>query len=348
MKGKWIQLLTHLIGCAVFLSLPILFSPDITDPTVMVTIPPFQRDFIGYVILVLFFYLNYYTLIPKFYFQKKYAVFGALTLLSFLIVSLVPNLVISDSGFLHYKQSNCQEANPDFSSPPIQFVFFHFFGHHFFEFLIVFTLSLMLKISSRLKLAEKEKVNAELSYLKAQINPHFLFNTLNSIYSLAIEKSDYTATAVVKLSSMMRYVITDASHKFVPLEKEISYISDYIELQKLRIDKTIKLSYEVTGNVTDKRVAPLVLISFIENAFKYGVNAEENSEIKINIDITKSYLHLRVFNKKVKIHQIYEGNSGVGIENTKNRLQLLYPGSHKLTIKDTKEEFSILLSLHLI
>ena len=131
----------------------------------------------------------------------------------------------------------------------------------------------MLKINSRLKLAEKEKVNAELSYLKAQINPHFLFNTLNSIYSLAIEKSDYTATAVVKLSSMMRYVITDASHKFVPLEKEINYISNYIELQKLRIDSSIKLMYTVTGDISDKKIAPLVLISFIENAFKYGVNA---------------------------------------------------------------------------
>src|ERR1700748_3501739 len=188
----------------------------------------------------------------------------------------------------------------------------------------------MLKISNRLKLAEREKVNAELSYLKAQINPHFLFNTLNSIYSLAIEKSDYTATAVVKLSGMMRYVITDASHKFVSLEKEINYISDYIELQKIRLDDSIKLSYSVSGDPADKIVAPLVLISFIENAFKYGVNAEENSEIKIHIDSTKGYVHLRVFNKKVKIQQVNTHTSGLGIENTINRLQLLYPGRHKL------------------
>ena len=348
MKGKGIQVLMHFIGCVVFLSLPILFSPDLTNPFGMYKIPPFQRDFIGYVILVLFFYLNYYTLIPKFYFQKKHAVFAALTLLCFLIVSIIPNLLITDADFTYNPQNNCTEGNPYFLPPFGQPLFLRFFGHHFFEFLIVFTLSLMLKISSRLKLAEKEKVNAELSYLKAQINPHFLFNTLNSIYSLAIEKSDYTATAVVKLSGMMRYVITDASHKFVPLEKEINYISDYIELQKLRIDQAIKLTYAVTGDVADKKIAPLVLISFIENAFKYGVNAEENSEIKIDIDITKSYLHLRVFNKKVSIHQLNQSKSGLGIENTKNRLQLLYPGSHKLNIKDTKNEFSILLSLHLI
>lgn len=146
---------------------------------------------------------------------------------------------------------------------------------------------------------------------------------------------------------MMRYVITDASHKFVLLEKEINYISDYIELQKLRIDDSIKLSYFVSGNYDDKKIAPLVLISFIENAFKYGVNAEENSEIKIHIDITKSYVHLRVFNKKVNIQQVNTSNSGLGIDNTSNRLQLLYPGRHKLVIKETKEDFSVLLSLYI-
>jgi hypothetical protein len=348
MRGKTLQILIHCIGCTIFLSLPILFSPDITNPLGLYKIPPFQRDFIGYLILVVFFYINYYIFIPKFYFRKKYAVFGALALFFFLVVCAIPNILVSETDFRNHLQNVCVASSPNFLPPQhVQPPFFYFFGHHFFEFLIVFTFSLMLKISSRLKLAEKEKVNAELSYLKAQINPHFLFNTLNSIYSLAIEKSDYTATAVVKLSGMMRYVITDASHKFVPLEKEINYISDYIELQRLRIDETIKLSYSVAGDLLEKKIAPLVLISFIENAFKYGVNAEENSEIKIDIDITKAYLHLRVFNKKVSMHQVNEGNSGLGIENTKNRLQLLYPGSHKLVIKDAKEDFSILLSLHL-
>src|SRR6185312_7161146 len=147
---------------------------------------------------------------------------------------------------------------------------------------------------------------------------------------------------------MMRYVITDASHKFVALEKEINYISDYIELQKLRIDSSIKLTYSVTGDMSQKKIAPLVLISFIENAFKYGVNAEENSEIKIDIDVTKSYLHLRVFNKKVKTQKSAESTSGLGIENTQNRLQLLYPGNHKLVINNNANDFSIFLSLYLI
>ncbi|HTA62396.1 MAG TPA: histidine kinase [Bacteroidia bacterium] len=335
------------MGCIIFLSLPILFSPDLEEPTQLYKIPPFQRDFVGYLVLVIYFYLNYYVFITKYYFSKRYVLFATLTLLSFLVVSVIPNILIPDKAFVFHPSGQCIANNPSYPMPHGHESFFLFFSHHFFEFLIVCTLSLMLKISSQLKLAEQEKVNAELSYLKAQINPHFLFNTLNSIYSLAIEKSDYTATAVVKLSGMMRYVITDASHKFVALEKEINYISDYIELQKLRIDSTIKLTYSVTGTLTEKRIAPLVLISFIENAFKYGVNAEENSEINIHIDITKSYLHLRVFNKKVSIHQIPQGKSGLGIENAKNRLQLLYPGTHKLIITNNKLDYSIFLSLYL-
>jgi hypothetical protein len=349
MKREKLQLLIHIMGCTVFLSLPVLFSPDLTSPISLYSIPPFQRDFVGYLILVLFFYLNYYVLIPKLYFRKKYTVFAAITLLSFLLVSVIPNILIPYTNFAPNTSNACAQAVSNFMPLPFNQSFFRFFSHHFFEFLMVCILSLLLKINSRLKFAEKERVNAELSYLKAQINPHFLFNTLNSIYSLAIAKSDYTPTAVVKLSDMMRYVITDASHKFVPLQKEINYVSDYIELQKLRIDNTIKLTYSVTGNFDNKKIAPLVLISFIENAFKYGVNAEENSLVKIDIDVTKSYLHLRVFNKKVNTQkQVSESNSGLGIENTQNRLQLLYPGSHKLVIKNNKEDFSILLSLYLI
>ncbi len=354
MPKKNVQLLIHIIGCFVFLCLPILFSPDVSNPLTLFKIVPFQRDFIGYVILILFFYLNYYVLIPKLYFSKKYFTFWLIIIACYLFVSAVPHILFprNFSRPPHQMGINMQPP-PNFQNQPqgppqmMHRSIFGFFNQHFFEFSIVFVLSLMLKISNRLKLAEKEKVNAELSYLKAQINPHFLFNTLNSIYSLAIEKSDYTATAVVKLSGMMRYVITDASHKFVSLQKEINYISDYIELQKIRIDDSIKLSYEVSGDPSEKVVAPLVLISFIENAFKYGVNAEENSEIKIHIDITKAYVHLRVFNKKVKIQQVNTHTSGLGIENTSNRLQLLYPGRHKLVIKDAKEDFSILLSLHI-
>jgi LytS/YehU family sensor histidine kinase len=214
-----------------------------------------------------------------------------------------------------------------------------------FPFLVIIVFSLMLRVSSRWRETEREKMNAELSYLKAQINPHFLFNTLNSIYSLAIMKSDETPTAVVKLSGMMRYVLSETATDFVSLEKEIIYIKNYIDLQKIRFGESISLEFVVNGQTNGHQIAPLILISFIENAFKHGINAEEDSVIKIKIDITAEELFLNVFNKKVAVHISEENKSGLGVENTRNRLELLYPKRHKLSIYDTEEQYLVELSI---
>lgn len=127
-----------------------------------------------------------------------------------------------------------------------------------------FFLSLLLRINKQLKESEEEKLKAEVSYLKAQINPHFLFNTLNSLYALTIEKSDYAPDAVIKLSNMMRYVVTESTNDFVSLEREISYISDFIDMQRLRISDENKLEYIIKGDTKGRKIAPLVIIPFIE------------------------------------------------------------------------------------
>jgi LytS/YehU family sensor histidine kinase len=214
-----------------------------------------------------------------------------------------------------------------------------------FPFLVVIFFSLILRVSSRWRETEREKMNAELSYLKAQINPHFLFNTLNSIYSLAIMKSDETPTAVVKLSGMMRYVLSEATTDFVSLEKEIIYIKNYIDLQKIRFGESISLEFSINGTTNGKKIAPLILISFIENAFKHGINAEEDSVIRIKINITAEELFLNVFNKKVAVHISEENKSGLGVENTRNRLELLYSKRHKLSIYDAEEQYLVELSI---
>ncbi len=220
-------------------------------------------------------------------------------------------------------------------------------GHQVFLFLAVFFFSLILRITDRWRQTEKEKLNAELSYLKAQINPHFLFNILNTIYSLAVEKSDQTGTAVVKLSQMMRYVISDAGHQLVPLSREIDYLRNYIELQKMRFGDQLPLSFTVTGQATSQLIAPLILISFVENAFKHGVNAAENTDIKIAVSIQENQLHFSAFNNKVNIKELPETEGGIGLENTRKRLQLLYPASHTLVIRDEATYFEVSLSLQL-
>lgn len=207
--------------------------------------------------------------------------------------------------------------------------------------------SLLLRVREQLKQTEQAKANAELSYLKAQINPHFLFNTLNSIYSLAILKSEKTADAVVKLSDMMRYVLNDSNANFVLLEKEINYISSYIELQRMRLASNVQLSYLCEGNIHDKKIAPLVLIPLIENAFKHGVNSEENSNIEIRIHVSDTQLKMSVKNNCVTTNNNTLNKSGLGIENTTQRLKLLYPENYTLNISEIDKTFTVSLVLNI-
>lgn len=332
--------LIHFISCVAFLSLPILFSPDNDQLLNLIHIPPFQRAFINTILLLLFFYFNYYALIPRFFDSKRYFIFSIFILFCFIVVVFVPEIpmIVRDMP---------QQNGPHGGPPPPRRHFLLALNHNFFQFAGVLIFSLMLHGRERLKKIETEKANAELSYLKAQINPHFLFNTLNSIYSLAILKSDKTADALVKLSEMMRYVLNDANTNFVLLEKELNYISNYIDLQKMRLAPNVKLTYHCEGIAGDKNIAPLILIPFIENAFKHGVNTEENSDIDIQIKITNTLVHLFVKNNCVTINNNTLNKSGLGIDNTKQRLQLLYPNYHTLNINKVDNCFIVALDLNI-
>lgn len=146
----------------------------------------------------------------------------------------------------------------------------------------------------------------------------------------------------------MRYVLKETQDNLVPLKEEINYISDFVELQRLRLDEYVKLSYEVEGEYTDQKIAPMLLIPFIENAFKYGVNAEEESNILIKIIFSGKKLHLRVKNTKVETSFSKQTITQLGISNTQKRLNLLYPKAHTLKLEDNEREFSIDLTLELV
>ncbi|MCD6065986.1 MAG: sensor histidine kinase [Bacteroidetes bacterium] len=263
-------------------------------------------------------------------------------LFGFIVVSVLPPLFALDILSEHMPGPPGEKG-----PPPMSFILFHQVEHNFLRFVAVFVLSLLLRVNDQWKRAQKEKISAELSYLRAQINPHFLFNTLNSIYSMAIDNSENTATAVVKLSAMMRYAITEAHKDTVPLEKEINYIADYIDLQNYRLGHTVKLSHRVSGDPVGKKIAPLILISIVENAFKYGVNPEENSSIMVDLTVHEYFLVFLVRNNKVRTNVKEDEKSGVGIENTKNQLNMIYPGKYKFEIQENPREFSVLLTLQL-
>lgn len=219
-------------------------------------------------------------------------------------------------------------------------------------FFLVFTVSTCIKViqqwlgaEERQKLIENEKLNTELSFLKSQINPHFLFNTLNNIYSLAVVKSDATAGAVMKLSSIMRYVLSDTKQHVVPLEKEIKFIQHYIDLQGVRLTDKIAIHFTVSGPVEDRQIAPLLFIPFVENAFKYGISAKESSEINIKVEVTNNTIGFYSDNRIIAAETDKENNNGIGLKNTKRRLEILYPGKHVLEIKNENNHFLVHLTL---
>jgi hypothetical protein len=334
------NILVHTTGWVLFLVIPILFSPAPGLSMDMFSKGYMQRELVACILLIGYFYLNTNILLQQFYFNRKYTVYILVIIGCFIVTTMVPFLL-----FQIGPPPPPAGVNPMPRKPETGSILFEF-GHNLFRFSVVTFVSLTLKISSRWKQAEQEKLNAELSYLKAQINPHFLFNTLNSIYSLAIQKSDVAPSAIVKLSSMMRYVVSESNRDFVPLDKELSYIRNYVELQQLRFGEAVQLLFFIHGNAGSRKIAPLVLIPFVENAFKHGINAEDRSCIKISIDIDNDELRLEVFNNKVFVRRDEE-KSGLGIENTRGRLQLLYPNRYSLVITDTQESFSVLLTIRL-
>jgi hypothetical protein len=331
MKDKSWQILIHVAGCLVFLSLPVILWPGQGGLGDFFNDSRSAREFTNDVLILLFFYLNFYVLIPKLYFPKKYIYFVIAVTTCFFVVAFLPGMIFPFHPEGHTHHQDGIDGN--------RFLFI--IGHNLIYFLAVVFFSLMVKMNSRWKQAEKERLKAELSYFKAQINPHFLFNTLNTIYSLAIQKADNTPEAVVKLSGMMRYVISDASNDFVPLDKEISYISDYIELQRIRFGETVSVDFNTDEIASGPQIAPLILIPFIENAFKFGVNPEMDSFIGINIKLSGLELHMKVFNKKVGNFSNNGPVSGLGISNAKHRLELLYPEKYRLLIDDKEKEYTV-------
>jgi two-component system, LytTR family, sensor kinase len=193
--------------------------------------------------------------------------------------------------------------------------------------------------------AEADKANAELSFLKAQINPHFLFNTLNNIYSLAVNDSTLTAEAVMRLSKIMRYVTDDAAETLVPLELEINCIRNYISLQQLRLGEKCKIDFLVNGNTDNRQVPPLVLMNFVENAFKHGISNHEGAAIAISIEVLENGIRFFIQNKLFSTPRMAE-RTGIGIDNTKKRLHALYPGRHLLNIMQDSTHFSVELVLY--
>lgn len=187
----------------------------------------------------------------------------------------------------------------------------------------------------------------ELELLKAQLNPHFFFNTLNNIYSLVYKKSDEAPAALMKMSDIMRYMLYESRAEKVPLEKELEYLEDYIELQKLRYTNAGFIDYSVEGDISNHQIPPMLLLSFAENAFKHGKKRVSNPGIVIRIKANEKILNFIVSNYIIEhMEKGGEGNTGIGLKNIRRRLELLYPKSHDLTIFVKDGRYTLNLNIY--
>jgi len=197
------------------------------------------------------------------------------------------------------------------------------------------------KLKAQLILQNKA---SELALLRSQVNPHFLFNTLNNIYSLVSKKSDDAPAAVMKLSAIMRYMLYDANTDRVMLEKEIEYLQSFIELQKLRLRKQEFVEINIKGSPDGKTIAPMLLIPFVENAFKHGNKSGTNPGIRINLQVEPDRIIFEVVNNmKSNPNPSEDPVGGIGMQNIQRRLDLLYPGKHSLLITHDKDIFNVKL-----
>lgn len=195
----------------------------------------------------------------------------------------------------------------------------------------------------------RENINAELRLLKAQLHPHFLFNTLNNIYSFILNESPKAPDMIKKLSGMLKYILNECTHSLVPLGKELFMIQDYMALEQIRYGDTLNMSLHIQGNQTGKMICPLLLIPFVENSFKHGASRMiTHPWVRLDINIEDHTLEFNLSNNKPEWKSNVTAKKGIGLNNVKKRLQLLYPGAHSLNIieNDTSFDVSMKIVLH--
>ena len=294
-------------------------------------------------------YVNLYLLIPRFLKQKNYIFY-----IFWLIILLSVSSLLIQFLFI-YPLRNVLNVGDSFSSFDPNLHSAYFFANLVYVAITSFLnfikdwLSLQ-DLNLKLAKIEQQKLEAELKTLKGQLNPHFLFNSLNNIYSLALIKSDKVPELILKLSDLMRHIIYESKENFISLEKEIEFVNNFIALQKIRSSENTRIDYEIEGTIPSARIAPLLFEPFIDNAFKHGLPGSEDSDyISIKISFPQNdQLNFVIKNNYIDNEEWVKRDSGIGITNVKKRLKLLYQSNeYKLKIKKENQVHSVSLWLKL-
>ncbi len=292
-----------------------------------------------YMIIV---YFNLYYLIPNYLRERSGINYAIALVLTAIVLTPIKTLVF----YLMFSDQ-----------PGAQSVFITKQGTIFFQLLFYGTVSTIFQIIMDWQKGSVEKIElqhknteSELNFLKSQINPHFLFNTLNNLYALTLKKSDQAPEVVLKLSEMMRYMLYECNEERVPLRKEVNYLENYLELEKLRQKKNIKIDFLISGMIKDQKIAPLLFIPFLENSFKHGLNNQlGDGYVKILLKILEDEIHFSIDNSKVETAPKPTGkkSGGIGLVNVRRRLNLVYPNSHELSVKDSPTNYYVDLKIKL-
>lgn len=345
-KKKFLPALLHVLAWSMFFLIPFISADHKPMPHKADFIPhtpPVWAYVVTDISLLVLFYFNYLLLFPHYFKNRRFVTYGIALLLTTFIIYAIQDYVRFYSMSIPAHNGEAWE--------------YHL---HLGPFISIFFLVVVLgtglraaeewlKAEQRNKEIETEKLDAELASLKAQINPHFLFNALNTIYSLTITESDKAGEAVVNLSKMMRYVMHDSQQNVVALTAEIDHLGYYIDFQKMRVNPNVTILFSKNIDTPERyTIAPLILIPFIENAFKHGISTQQNCTIQIQLDVYNGQLVMQVTNHIYRSQSIDNSNAGIGIANTQRRLGLVYPGSHDLKITEENNTYTVNLKIKLV
>jgi hypothetical protein len=355
---KTLLVIFHIIGWALFIY--------ITAPLVnRAAHPPgslFPWLFImSYLFLVAYFYFNSHVFVPRFLSKKRILLFLGFTVVAyvlfcFAIPAVFHQFFTPEMPFRPDMSPGHPDFQPQDGGRMMPFNLFRRYGLYSrsSQFLVVFIVSTGLKAVSqwyaekqRLQELESSMVQAELSFLKSQIHPHFLFNSLNSIYYLALSQDSKAPEAILSLSDFLRFVTTESNHNRIPLEKEVKMLEEYIHLQNLRASEKFELQFQLKGDFREQEIMPLTFVPFVENAFKYGISAHVNCFIHICMDIEGDSLKFTCDNSIVSEINNRNLSAGVGLENIRKRLELAYPERYSLTIRSDSQTFHVTLQINL-
>lgn len=336
-KNKIITVISHILVWFVLFSMPFLLSYGQEDINRIIA-----HFWIPMVFYAIIYYFNYYVLIDRFLFNKKTVLFIGVNL-GMIALFIVLKEKIEDAFFQDFFQKPPKNSGPPFKL----FIYVQMLSYiaPLLFAIAVKTTRRWAETEARHKEAANIKLQSELQHLHYQLQPHFFFNSLNNIYSMVDISPDQAKTSIHSLSKLMRYMLYETNMEVVPLSKEIDFMKKYIELMKLRVSDKTEVLYNFPSNETGIKIAPLLFISLIENAFKHGISATKESRIQINMTTDANTVLFSIENDNFPKKTDDKSGSGIGLVNLEKRLQLLYPNKHQFNSLVKEDIFLVQLEI---